>query len=172
VGQGCRKADGLDRETFIRVRLDVGRRLSRFDVKIRRNQRKKRAADWRSSRRASAPTVALHVDAEACGVPTRTLPSPPTLLGLQMHPFLATAFAFCILWIPDLGRFVVRITEYARITVALPALHRNATSVRPDAAPGVPETASASSTRRFVGAPSGLGVRSVWSSGRATPVAA
>jgi hypothetical protein len=31
---------------FIRVRLDVGRRLSRFDVKIRRNQRKKRAADW------------------------------------------------------------------------------------------------------------------------------
>jgi hypothetical protein len=42
VGQGCWRAarDGLDRETFIRVRLDVGRRLSRFDVKIRRNQRK------------------------------------------------------------------------------------------------------------------------------------
>jgi hypothetical protein len=119
------------------------------------------------------PLVALRVDAEACGVPTRTLPSPPTLLGLQMHPFLSTAFASCILWIPDLGQFVVRITEYARITVALPALHhRNATSVRPDAAPGVPETASASSTRRFVGASSGLGVRSVWSSGRATPVAA
>ena len=46
VGQGCWRADGLDRETFIRVRLDVGRRLSRFDVKIRRNQRKTRAADW------------------------------------------------------------------------------------------------------------------------------
>ena len=65
---------------------------------------------------------ALRVDTEACGAPTRTLPSPPTLLGLQMHPFLSTAFAFCILWIPDLGRPVVRSTEDACITVALPGL--------------------------------------------------
>jgi hypothetical protein len=39
-------ADGLDGETFVRVRLDVGQRLSRFEVKIRRNQGKMKAADW------------------------------------------------------------------------------------------------------------------------------
>ena len=53
--------------------------------------------------------------------------NPPTLLGLQMHPFLSTAFAFCILWIPDLGRFVVRITEYARTVSLLHCPHPTAT---------------------------------------------
>jgi hypothetical protein len=38
--------DGLDGETFVRVRLDVGQRLSRFEVTIRRNHEKMKAADW------------------------------------------------------------------------------------------------------------------------------
>ena len=33
-------------ETCIRVRLDVGQRLSRFEVEIRRNQWKRGASDW------------------------------------------------------------------------------------------------------------------------------
>lgn len=69
------------------------------------------------------------------GLPTPKLPSPPTLLGLQLHPLWSTAsallfFAFDSLEDDALWFELRRTIGYARISVvALPAL--TATSVHP-----------------------------------------
>ena len=147
-------ADGRSGETFIRVRLDVGQRLFKIrGQKYAGTSEKGELLIGDLHDVLPPPLVALGVDREACGVPTRKLPSPPTLLGLQLHPFWSTAFAFPFFGFQFLDGlwFVVRTPEYARIAVALPALaHRTAPSVHPTAAPGVPATAP--SSRRCVAA--------------------